>query len=242
MARNKASSNPLDLPEDTVDLWRLCLEQPPEVVERFSLLLNTEEKARAARFRFDRDQTCYILTRGVLRHLLGGYLQLPADELSFEVGEHGKPALSGAKLEFNVSHSGSYSLLGFCRGRRVGVDVEEIRPRKSVDLVAEHHFADGELAGVLEAEGDERLTRFYRCWTRKEAYMKATGMGLAVGLKSFEVSVGEEAKLVWTERGDADAWQLSDVEVADGYAGATCVAGDSALEIRYTRVSPLHST
>jgi 4'-phosphopantetheinyl transferase len=227
--------NPDDGP--TVHLWRLSLDQPPQVIERLAGLLTGEETKRAARFRFERDQNCYTLTRGCLRLLLGEYLHISPKDIVFVIGEHGKPALSASQqplppIEFNASHSGQASLFAFSLGRRVGVDVELMRPRLSRDLVAKHHFSPSEVDAVMDGDDDGQLQRFYRCWTRKEAYMKATGAGIALGLKSFAVSVDDDARLLWTDRGDADRWQLADVALEDDYMGAVCVEGEEAVEIR----------
>jgi 4'-phosphopantetheinyl transferase len=228
---------PLDLRDDTVDVWRLSLERPTEVVERLARLLTDEERARAARFRFECDQNCYTLTRGVLRRLLGDYLNISSRDIAFATGEHGKPALAPSQqpsqpIEFNVSHSGGYSLFAFSRGRAVGVDVEQMRARKSLELVAKHHFSPKERDALSGVEGGALLQRFYRCWTRKEAYMKATGKGVALGLKSFAVSVDEAPRLLWTDHGDADRWQFVDVSPGDGYAAAVCVEDGGSVEVR----------
>ncbi len=232
----------LDLPARTVDLWRLSLEEPHARLADLEALLDDAERARAARFRFQRDRHCYTLTRATLRALVSGYLSAlgaptAAQDLQFTTGAHGKPALADSlqpdagPFEFNVSHSGTFSLLAFGRQHPVGVDVEHIHPRHSLELVAEHHFADSEFDAVMDGPDDQRLQRFYRCWTRKEAYMKATGKGLAVGLKTFAVSVDDEARLLWTEAGDAEAWSLRHVAVAEEYVGAVCVG--RGLDVRY---------
>lgn len=222
----------VELDAGGVDVWRLSLDAPAGGDDH----LNAAERERAQRFRFDKDRICYTATRSALRGLLAAYLEAlgaptAAGDLVFEDGAHGKPALAdahqpdGAPVEFNVTHSGQFSLLAFSRGRPVGVDVEQVRPRKSLELVAEHHFADTELAAVLAAaDTAQRRRRFYRVWTRKEAYMKATGKGLALGLKTFAVGV-DEARLSWTEAGDAGRWQICDVDPGEGYVGALCVGG-----------------
>lgn len=224
----------LELHPDTVDVWRLQLEQSTEAVAHAAELLTDDETARAARFRFERDQTCYTLTRSTLRRLLGAYLQTSPTTIDFSTGAHGKPAVADTDVEFNVSHSGDYSLLAFCGGRPVGVDLEKLCERKSLALVAEHHFGSDEFEHVLAgADEDERLARFYRCWTRKEAFMKATGEGLALGLKTFEVSVDDDARLLWVEDGEARNWQMIDVDVAPGYAAALCVARRASIDARF---------
>ncbi|QDG52578.1 4'-phosphopantetheinyl transferase superfamily protein [Persicimonas caeni] len=229
----QAPPDALELQPNTVDVWRLSLEQPAPLVARAAELLTDDEAARAARFRFERDRISYTLTRSQLRRLLGAYLDKTPCEIDFVNGNHGKPAVADTSVEFNVSHSGTYSLLAFCQDRPVGVDLEQIRPRKSLALVAEHHFAPGECETVMAPDTDrERLVRFYRCWTRKEAFMKATGQGLALGLKTFEVSVDDDPRLLWVEDGEPEAWQLSDLQIAAGYAGALCVDGVHEIEVR----------
>lgn len=230
----------LELSRDTVDVWRLGLEQPTRLVEQSREVLTHDERARADRFRFARDHDAYTLTRGALRRLLGAYLGVEPADVAFVEGKYGKPAVAEHPIAFNVTHSHKWALLVFTRGRPVGVDVELIQPRKSLDLVCRHHFTDAERTAVMGAtDPTERRLRFYRCWTRKEAYIKATGLGLAMPLDSFEVSVDETARLLWLEDGDADRWELRDLSVADDYVAALCVQRDEALAVRALDASTL---
>ena len=196
-----------------------------------------DERARAARFHFERDRRHWTAARGAVRAVLAGYVGVPAASLTFRVGPHGKPALDGAAaragLAFNVSHSGGLALCAVTRARAVGVDVEAVRPEFATDKVARRFFAPGEVAALEALPPDERVEAFFACWTRKEAYIKARGSGIALGLDRFEVALapGRPAALLATrdEPAAAARWQLFALAPGEGYAGALATDGPARL-------------
>jgi 4'-phosphopantetheinyl transferase len=200
--------------------------------KRLSALLSEPERARASRFRVQAARNGFIVSRGVLRQILGDELDCAPESLEFGEGEYGKPFLAGRHLgcglEFNVAHSGEVLLYAVARGRVVGVDVERHRQSLDVEKLAERYFAPGEVKRLL-ADGavEDRLDNFYRCWTRKEAYLKALGTGLTTKLDAFEVTLlrGEPPRLLSTDvSGDAPGlWQFLDVPVPAGYTAALAV-------------------
>jgi 4'-phosphopantetheinyl transferase len=145
----------------------------------------------------------------------------------FRFSEKGKPGIAephANRLEFNVAHSGDVILLAFTRGRAVGVDVEQIRTDFTTDEVAERFFSSSERRSLRSLAPAVRYEAFFRCWTRKEAYIKATGDGLSLGLDQFDVSLLEEqpAKLLATRPDplEADRWTMHHLNVKPGYAAA----------------------
>jgi 4'-phosphopantetheinyl transferase len=242
-SRWRRAPEELELAEGGLDVWRLRLEQSDELVDACREHLPDAEIERAERFRFERDRRCYLVTRTTLRLLLSAYLaelgiEVSPSQIRLETSEHGKPRLadqhnpSQTPLEFNVSHSGELSLLAFCRGRRVGVDIERVcSTRRQLDNVA-RFFAERECARLDDLRGDERVDAFFRCWTRKEAFIKATGRGFGTALDSFAVSVGPEAKLLWLEDGDSGRWQMSEIDVDAGYIAAVCAEASQPLYLR----------
>jgi 4'-phosphopantetheinyl transferase len=223
----------LVLPEDEVHLWRADLDQPAPQVERLAQTLAPDEQIRADRFHFERDRQYYIVGRGVLRTILGWYLKREPGELHFNYGPRGKPALpdilNQGRICFNLAHSQGLALYGLARGRDIGVDLEYIRPVSDMGEIARRFFSAQENAALLALPPDQRQEAFFNCWTRKEAYLKATGDGLAQPLDQFDVSLGPEepARLlrITGQSHLAARWSMLALKPARGYVGALVVAG-----------------
>lgn len=221
----------LTLPADEVHLWRVDLEAVSEAETRWRQVLSPDERARAGRFHFDRDRQTYTATRALLRTILAHYLGLKPEDLLFRYSDKNKPSLemSGNRLEFNVSHSGRRALLAFARRRSVGVDVEHIREDFDPHALAHRFFSADEQRALATLDSEDRYAGFFRCWTRKEAYIKAIGTGLSLPLDQFDVSLrpGEENALLATrpDAAEATVWSLREVSAGEGYAAALCVHG-----------------
>lgn len=191
-------------------------------------LLDPDEVSRANRFYFEKDRKHFAVARGFLRSLLGRYLDADPKQLQFNYGEYGKPSLPGAgRLRFNVSHSHGLALYALTEGRDIGVDVEYVRADFTSDEIARRFFSPFEVESLCGLPAEERVASFFRCWTRKEAYIKATGLGLSQPLDGFDVTLrpGERAALLRTEAGSPENWSMANVEVGPGYAGAVAVEG-----------------
>lgn len=214
-----------------VHVWRVRLVQPPAVIAARLGTLGEDERARAARFHFDRDRNAYIIARGTLRALAGRYLDLPPEALGFGYGAKGKPYLTappGDALRFNVSHSGELALIAFARGREIGVDIEHRRPVSDLLSLAHTSFSPGEYAALCRLAPRDHTEAFFACWSRKEAFIKATGEGVSQ-LADFDVSVGpgEPARLLrvegepWAQR----RWSLQDLPAIPDYSAALVSEG-----------------
>jgi 4'-phosphopantetheinyl transferase len=224
-----------------VHVWRTALDLDPPRVAALAASLSADERDRAARFHFERDRVRFTVARGVLRALLGRYLDLPAPALAFDYGQHGKPSLAaaavarpvdgapGAELRFNLSHSAGVALCAVTRGREVGVDVEGLRADFATDEIAERFFSPAERAALRALPAGARCAAFFACWTRKEAYIKARGLGLSLALDAFDVSLapGEPAALLATrdEPGALDRWLLRALDPGPDLAGAVVAEG-----------------
>lgn len=222
-----------------VDVWYVDLAVGAGTVARLAASLATDERVRAGRFKFERDTRRFVVTRSALRAVLGAYLGVPPRSLTFSYGAHGKPALEGAhaSLDFNVSHSGEMAVVAAAWRRAVGVDVEQWRPLPDLEAIAARVFAPAERATLGALADAERPAAFFRCWTRKEAFIKATGLGLAQPLDRFVVSLAADAPARFLDiAGDPDAlarWTLHDLRVPAGYAGALVVEGaPRAMRVR----------
>lgn len=224
----------MELTHDTVHVWRTATEVSPARLDPLREVLAPDERARAARFLYEDDRRRYTVARGVLRTLLGRYLGVEPASLEFRYGAHGKPALAetpGSRdVRFNVSHSHGLALHAFAVGREVGVDVERIRPNTDVIGVARHSFSPAEAEALTNLPAGQRREAFFNCWTRKEAFIKAHGEGIALGLSRFDVTLrpGEPAALLRFDDDPAEAarWSLRALDAGDGYKAALAVEGD----------------
>jgi 4'-phosphopantetheinyl transferase len=223
----------LTLQSDEVHVWRAVLDVPEAQVRSLWYTLTADERQRAERYVFEQDRTHFVVARGLLRVLLGGYLRQDPPHLRFTYGPYGKPALATdtgrASLRFNVSHSHGLALYAITRGREVGVDVERIRPKVVQEKIAERFFSPREVTVLRALPPPLQAPAFFACWTRKEAYIKARGDGLTLPLDQFEVSLapGEPAALLRTawDPQEAACWALQDLAPAPGYRAAVAVAG-----------------
>jgi 4'-phosphopantetheinyl transferase len=215
------------LSEDEVHVWRTSLDMDVSGLTKLREILTQDERERADRFQFEADRRRCVIGRGYLRLLLGGILDLPANKLRFDYDEFGKPTLvptQGLPLHFNVSHSGELILIAITTGRLVGIDVERIRTDLDLDGIAARFFSVNECKILASLDGRSRYEAFFTCWTRKEAYLKARGVGLSLPLDQFDVSVlpDEEPRLLTTRHDPAEAgrWRLRTLDLSSDYAAA----------------------
>lgn len=226
-------SRDLSLEYDDVHVWRASLSQSALRVRPLAEMLSVDERMKAERFQFDRDRVRFILGRGILRVILSRYLHIDPSCLRFHYELSGKPTLAepcgSSMIRFNLSHSGDLVLYAVTRCREIGVDLECIRPISDAEAIARCFFSVGENAIFHTVRAPEKMEAFFNCWTRKEAYIKAVGDGLARPLDQFEVSFapGENARLLHVQ-GDleeAARWSLRELTPAAGYVAALAVEG-----------------
>jgi 4'-phosphopantetheinyl transferase len=209
---------------DEVHVWAWALEPATVDLAAHIEILDQQERDRMQRFHFAPDRARYAIAHANLRRILGAYVHQPAAGLRFHASRFGKPELqhrgSSSSFHFSLSHSRSIALLAVAKGEPVGVDVEEVRPIEPE--VAESHFSASERSQLNQLQGDAWLLGFYRCWTRKEAILKAEGVGLSRPLDSFDVSLlpDETAKLVGTRKHFSHPWRLLDLLPSAGTIGA----------------------
>lgn len=222
---------PGSLLRDEVHVWRAPLPAPAADIPRLSPLLSPDEKERAQRFRLEKHRDDFIFTRGTLRTLLASYLGVSPADLRFAYSAHGKPSLAcpqtATALAFNLSHTEGMVVFAFARDRKLGIDVERVRSDFEVESIAERFFSLAELLALRSVPAEHRHETFFRCWTCKEAYIKALGEGLSHPLHQFDVSVspGEPAALLHTrpDATEAQRWRLQDVPVPPGHVAALAV-------------------
>jgi 4'-phosphopantetheinyl transferase len=221
------------VPRDEVHVWLAHVGWPPLRIDALSDVLSPPEQQNVERFRFQADRERYVIGRGLARVVLGRVLAAKPESLRFDCNAFGKPflveALNAGRLQFNVSHSGDIVLVAVTAGRQIGVDVERIRDDVEIDDITERFFSSREQADLAALPLHERRDAFFRCWSRKEALIKARGEGLSLPLHRFDVSVGpREPPLLLATRPDpaeAGRWAIQDVHVGAGYAASVAVEG-----------------
>jgi 4'-phosphopantetheinyl transferase len=216
-----------------IHIWWANLDVQQEILELLGQTLSPDEQNRAARFHFVRDQQRFTVGRGLLRMILAGYLGYDAKQVQFVYGSHGKPALAaewgGESYCFNLAHSASSFLLAVTCGREVGVDLEYIRPIPDSWDFAAQVFSPSELAALKATPVELQQDSFMRYWVRKEAYLKARGMGLLVSLPTVGIiPTAHGSNVMFDVEGEPDAeysWSIRDLDTPPGFAAALAVEG-----------------
>jgi 4'-phosphopantetheinyl transferase len=213
-------------------LWCVGLEATTAALARLEAVLDPEEIQRANRFHFPEHRLSFVIARGLLRYLLAQISGVAVDQVCFTYGPRGKPAFqSHCGFEFNISHSGELVLYAFSRDYELGVDVEKHRDMTDLVDVAKHFFAPAEVSDLLSLAPGDRPAAFFRCWTRKESFVKAVGDGLYLPLDSFQVSLRPEepAAILHVNGRPENKWHLADVTPVEGYSAALVTAGAPSI-------------
>jgi 4'-phosphopantetheinyl transferase len=223
-----STSQSFELSRSHVDLWRLNLNAPEQHREALRHILNAEEINRADRFHFERDRRRFIAARAQLRLILGEYLAQDPQAITLSYGERGKPHVA-EPVAFNISHSEELAVVAVAQERILGVDVEAIRTIEDLEGIARRFFSTRENEVLFNIPVREQSEAFFRCWTLKEAFVKATGDGLAHPTESFDVTFGrgEQAELLSVEGkpDEPSRWKLFQFSPAPNFVGALAVEG-----------------
>jgi 4'-phosphopantetheinyl transferase len=221
----------LVLPRDEIHVWCASMDQPPACVAALEQALSLDERSRVQRYRFARDRQYFIIRRGLLRQMLGDYMGVEPARLHFSPGPYGKLILAqipGAYTShFNVSHSHELALFAFARDREVGVDIEYVRPVAGAEQIAGRYFSAQERDALRDLSPHRMYEQFFIYWTRLEAYLKASGMGLAGAENQGLLSPENTARSLYGP--------IYSMQPAPGYVAAL------ALQARAAGVLPLTS-
>jgi 4'-phosphopantetheinyl transferase len=224
-----------ELRRDEIQLWRIPLDLPADEVSRLRSVLAPAEQMQAARFRFARDERRFIVRRAVRRQLLASVLEVPPQRLELGTGDNGKPLINTANtvapLKFNCSHSGDWALIAMTRASELGVDLEQQHDLPDAEELAKNYFSPREIQAWTALPATRKRQAFFDGWSRKEAFLKAIGLGLAFPLNRFSVSLAPDQPPALLEvDGDAAAakkWFLIALEVVPGFSAALVhAAGD----------------
>lgn len=229
---HKPSNLPI-LANNQAHIWRANLDLPAAEIERLTTILSPDEIVRANKFKFPRDKKRFIAARGILRELLANCLQISANKIEFSYSDRGKPHLAASmpnpSLQFNLSHSQNYALYGFTCNCRIGVDLEYMRAMNDTVKIAKRFFSgtESELISRLAANKQKRV--FFQLWTAKEAYLKATGVGLAGSLNEIEIEIGftpESSVNLFSVQGNVQTaanWSMISFIPVTGYIGTVAI-------------------
>ena len=221
----------LVLTKNDVHVWKASLECSPSELDGLRQTLTPDEQKRADRFRFEKHRDRFIVGRGVLRIILGRYLDRHPNQLRFQYTPYGKPTFPAETeiLSFNLSHSHDLALYAVTQRREIGVDVEFLRNNINLLGIAKRFFSAQEYSQLQALPKSSQLQTFFECWTRKEAFIKAKGEGFSLPLHQFDVSItpGKPAALLRTEWNPAEAslWSLKSLNPGPGFAAALAVEG-----------------
>jgi 4'-phosphopantetheinyl transferase len=233
-------TQPPILDPDEIHVWRARLDLNASDMESLLQTLSSDERSRAERFRLKKDHHRFVVARGILRQLLGGYLRVAPSNLRFRYGPFGKPFLITNRgkddLLFNLAHAARLAVYAISHGRNVGVDLERVDPAPDWNTIAGSYFTPHEVKTLWTLPESARTKAFFDCWTRKEAYLKARGEGLSVGLDSFEALATPDNRVVLAAarhgRQEASRWTVQDILIDEGFSAALAVEG-SAFVVRY---------
>lgn len=217
-----------------VSLWLIDINQYLSSLDELMSVLDDDERCRANRFKFEKDRNCFVISHGILRLLLGRYLDCLPQSIDFILNQYGKPSLSAEQcsypLYFNLSHSKEFALVAFTLDQPIGVDIEYMQNKMQADDIVERFFSEKEREEFFLLPDQEKLEGFYNAWTRKEALIKALGKGVSQSLKSFSVTLSprKKARVISTgeEWGLSSEWQLYDVTSEREYKSAVSWRGE----------------
>ena len=231
----------LALDEAYIDVWRSRIDLPKEEIQKFHETLSQQEQERAEKFIFPDKYEEYVVTRGLLRTALSHVLEQSPGAFAFEYTTEKKPFLvkkfDGQSVSFNVSHSHGQALVAISLDRNIGIDIEKIRNDVAYEKLSKRFFSRAEYEALLQYEGDP-VQAFFTVWTRKEAFVKAVGKGIAFGLSEFDVNIDpDEAPQMLTTRwnhDDVTKWHMSSIPTEPDYI-ATVVADAREFRLRLWR-------
>ncbi len=222
-----------------VDVWHADLVWLDlEALRALDALLTDRERGQAQAYKRLEQRHRFVAVRGLLRRTLAGYLGIEPQDLVFELSEFGKPALQGAELHFNISHSGAHLLIAVADFGAVGVDVEKVRVGRNLQALAGRCFSGREYRDWAALSADQQLQAFYRLWVKKEAFVKAVGRGIAAGLEfcEFAVEPGGQIAAIPAEFGVPGDWSVTELQFDDANAAAALVVQNKSYTFSYRKL------
>jgi len=222
------------LTDSNLHIWCASLNSSPEELAHYNSLLSQDEIARAKMFYFEKDHNHFIVGRGLLRTLLGSYLNVEPSQIGFIYGKYGKPALQTGThkttLDFNLSHSKDYAIYAFCLNRKIGIDLEHVRPMPDLYDFARQFFSLRENVLINSLAGKQKEEAFFKIWTCKEAFLKANGSGLTIPINQVEISLESDGSVTLTSIGEleeqTELWRMESFSPISDFQAALAVKGN----------------
>jgi 4'-phosphopantetheinyl transferase len=237
----REAAPPLGLSVDEAHVWAVSIDERLPTTDQWPACLTRDELTRAEQFQVEAARRRFVVTRVALRRLLGQYLGVPAADVVLAYSPRGKPLLgepAADSLRFNLAHTSDLALIAVTCGCDIGVDVERLRAVSRLESIARRYFHPVEVSAILEAPVESRNKAFLRCWTAKEAVIKAIGTGLTDSLNAFRVPVAD-TRGAWIDlsaiRGcDATRCWLEHLTPGEGAVGAVAFVGEQRRVNRFT--------
>lgn len=194
-------------------IWRLAIDDvDPQLLPAYRALLSADELHRMGRFKFEHLQRAYAIARALVRTTLSKYVDVDPASWRFTEGEHGKPEVADCPLplRFNLSHTNKQIVCAVMLERDVGIDIENVGRSNDVLAIADRYFSATELEELFSLPAERQTDRFFDCWTLKEAYMKADGGGISLGLGNFSFSFDDDISVSFASklRDCGDHWRF----------------------------------
>jgi len=219
------------LDPSTIHVWHVDLKLSDSDFQQLKDYLNPEELQHLQRYTHQQAQQQFLATRGRLKQLLAGYTGIAPSDIQFELGQYGKPRLAGTSIDdglvFNVSHSGAIALIAISTNRAMGIDIERIQSRHNLPGMAQRCFSNQELISWNQFTEPHKTTKFYAYWCAKEAFLKATGRGLALGMEYCVVDVEKPCFISLPVSYQVSDWQLHCIDVGNDYRAFVAGNGES---------------
>lgn len=226
-----------------IHVWSINLDINEKKITYLNSFLSEDEIIKASKFRFKKDKNCSIISRGTLRFLSGKYLNIDPKTIKFKYGKYGKPYYDlETELKFNVSHSGNLAVIAFVLNSDIGIDIEKLKYDFEVMDIVDNYFSRSEIESLNKFPVQDQVKGFYRCWTRKESFIKAKSKGLSFPLDAFSVSIDSDKKTElletkWNKK-EKDSWSLFSFSPQEEYMGAISVK-DSLEDVKYFNLNTL---
>lgn len=220
------TSNNFDLAPNDIHVWFVSLSDRTICQDSCFSLLSVPEQTRAKKFKFDKDRQLFIVAHAAMRSILAQFLNLLPADVDFATGINGKPRLATdvfGDLRFNLSHSGNSAVIAAAWSREIGVDIELVKEEFAYDEVAERLFTAREVTALRALPTHLQREAFYKCWTSKEAFLKAKGTGLSGVLDEVEIILSSDDHVRIDAR--VAGWSLAEINPSGGYMAALASEG-----------------
>jgi 4'-phosphopantetheinyl transferase len=217
-------------------MWHVSTEMAPKAIEKLEGVLSESELAKMSFFNFRAARDSFVISQGVLRKLLSNYLGVSPESVRIGRKSKGKPfSMDDQELYFNISHSGKFVVFAFSRDGEVGIDIERIRSIPDLEEMIARNFTAREIR-FITAKPEERMSRFFRCWTLKESYLKAIGEGMRLSPDRIEIAVESDQVRHLSVQGvfEHEEWNFKEFELAGNYVGALAYCPGSTQIKRMT--------